>query len=225
MEDVFSYALSDALLFSPRVYFRLFALRNGAFWPGHVLIVLAGLVLLVASVRPQQKLVAGALIICGLAWLSLAWLFFWIDYAAINWAAVYFAPLATLQGVLLVATAVHHWARNTGPDRGPRLASSALVLVALVGYPLLAPLSGRAWQSAEVLALAPDPTGIATLGVLAIGGIAHRWLLMIVPLIWCAITGLTLYAMGEPVFWLAPSCGLLAVLAILLWRREPQRQA
>jgi hypothetical protein len=37
---------------------------------------------------------------------------------------------------------------------------------ALAGQPLLAPLQERGWASSEVFGIAPDPTAIATLGIL-----------------------------------------------------------
>ena len=36
----------------------------------------------------------------------------------------------------------------------------------VLGHPLLAPALGRPWLQAELLALAPDPSAIATLGFL-----------------------------------------------------------
>jgi hypothetical protein len=49
-----------------------------------------------------------------------------------------------------------------------------------------------------VFGIAPDPTAIATLGalVLAIGRIG--WLLIALPILWCAITAATLWTMETP---------------------------
>ena len=73
-----------------------------------------------------------------------------------------------------------------------------LVAITVVGYPFLAPLTGRAWTTAEVFGVAPDPTAIATVAVLALVRGRIRWLLLVVPLLWCAATALTLWAMKAP---------------------------
>ena len=48
----------------------------------------------------------------------------------------------------------------------PRRIGLALFLYALAIHPLIAPLTGRPWTQAEIFGLAPDPTAIATLGIL-----------------------------------------------------------
>jgi hypothetical protein len=77
----------------------------------------------------------------------------------------------------------------------PDLIALALFCFGLVGYPLLAPLMGRQWLAAEMFGLAPDPTALATLALLSLADGGGRWPLSIIPLIWCVITGLTLWAM------------------------------
>ena len=62
--------------------------------------------------------------------------------------------------------------------------------VALIGYPLLAPLSGRPWAGAELFGLAPDPTVALTLAALLLWR-SRPWL-WIVPLLWCAVSSATL---------------------------------
>src|SRR5262249_57407354 len=64
---------------------------------------------------------------------------------------------------------------------------------ALLGQPLIGPLVGREWVQVEIFGIAPDPTVVATLGLLLAAGRSPG--LFIVPLIWCAISGATLWTM------------------------------
>jgi hypothetical protein len=76
---------------------------------------------------------------------------------------------------------------------------------------------GRPPLAAEIFGLAPDPTALATLALLALADNGMRWPLLIVPLIWCLITGLTLWAMDASDFFIAP-VGALTALAIAVIR-------
>ena len=73
----------------------------------------------------------------------------------------------------------------------------ALIVYALALHPLIAPLSGRPWTQAEIFGIAPDPTVIATLGVI-VAAARPNWHLLVLPLLWCAISGLTLWTMESP---------------------------
>src|SRR5215212_2754101 len=53
MSEWWTYALEDFLLFSPRVYWRMFELHNEAVWPLHVVALLLGSAILVWVVRPR----------------------------------------------------------------------------------------------------------------------------------------------------------------------------
>ncbi|MNC51971.1 hypothetical protein D3C75_1012900 [compost metagenome] len=85
------------------------------------------------------------------------------------------------------------------------------MLFALLGFPLLGPLLGRSWTQAEVFGMAPDPTALATLGVLLLAGGRPAWGLWPLPVAWCLVSGTTLWAMEAPDFALAPLAALLAV--------------
>ena len=58
---------------------------------------------------------------------------------------------------------------------------------------------------------APDPTAVATLGILLVARGPGRGILMIVPAIWCLTTGAFLSAMEAPDAWVAPAAAVLAV--------------
>jgi hypothetical protein len=212
MSEWWTYSLSDFLLFSPRTYYRLFDLYNAALWPVHVLALAIGLAILALMVRgggDRWSRAAGVLL--GACWLWVAWAFLFNRYATINWAATWFAGLFVVQAVLLVLAG----ATGGGIESAPRLRRAgavALFVFALLIQPLIGPLMGRPWTQAEVFGMTPDPTVLGTLGFALLRPTAgRRWLLLVIPLLWCAISGATLWTMGSPDALVLPAAGLLAL--------------
>ena len=100
----------------------------------------------------------------------------------------------------------------------------AILVFALAVEPLAGPLLGRAWRTVEIFGVAPDPTAVGTLGILLLASGRGRWVLMVIPALWCAVTGGTLWTMKSPEFWLAPAAAALAVAAAS-WQARARRRA
>ena len=197
MEEWWSYSLSDLLLFSPRTYYRMLERYNEAVWPAQLLTLALGIGILVLLRRPsprQGRIIAGIL---ALLWVWVAWAFLLSRYATINWAIRYVAPLFVLEALLLVWWGVLGGKLSFAVQTRARpKVGAALFILGLLLYPALATIFGRPWQQAEVFGIAPDPTVIATVGLLLLTSSRFRWGLLPVPLIWCAVTGATLWAMN-----------------------------
>ena len=223
MSEWWTYGPSDLLLFSPNVYYRQFVLHNQALWPVQIIALALGVALFVLVLRPSPARSRVIAAIMGLLWVWVGWVFVWQRYTTINWAAAYTVPLFMLQGALLLTAAATRDSLDLEKERGfLRGFALALLAFALFFYPLLAPMLGRSWQAAEIFGIAPDPTALATLAVVILSRLRLRWLLMIVPALWCVIAGATLWTMAAPDFWVAPVCALVAVTAG--WTaREPTR--
>jgi hypothetical protein len=217
MSEWWTYSLSDFLLFSPRTYYRLFELYNAAMWPLQILALALGVALLGLLLRDtawRGRAIAAILAAC---WLWVAWAYLWQRYDTINWAASYFAVGFAIEALLLIWTGIVRDRLGFLSGAGPvGAAGLCIFLFALVGYPLIGPLNGRPWRQAEIFGLAPDPTAIATLGVLVA---AHRprWSLLIIPLIWCAISAATLWTMQSPDAVVVTAMAALA-LVLGIWR-------
>jgi hypothetical protein len=204
-----TYSLPDFLLFTPRTYYRLFALYNLAVWPLHLLAGALGIALLVLLFRGgawRGRAIAAILAAC---WLWVAWAYLYERYDTINWIARYLAIGFAVQAILLIASGVvlNRFTPGEGLVSG---VGTALVVFALLIQPLLAPLFGRPWTQVEIFGLMPDPTVAATIGALLAMHRAHVPLLVI-PLIWCAFTGATLWAMEAPDAPLMPTIAILAI--------------
>jgi hypothetical protein len=199
MSEWWTYRLTSFLLFSPRTYYRTIELYNLAIWPAQLAgmaIGVAIVVLLMTSIGQRGRIIAALLAAC---WLWIAWSFHYQRYAQINWVAPWLAAAFVLQAVLLIVAGVLGGWLVLQPVGSRAFAiATSLVAITVVGYPFLAPLTGRAWTTAEVFGIAPDPTAIATVAVLALVRGRIRWLLLVVPMLWCAATALTLWAMKAP---------------------------
>ena len=219
MSEWWKYAPSDFLLFSPRVYYRLFELNNEALWPLQLLIAalaVAILYIVTVRVRAGERFLPIGL---GVIWLWVGWSFLWERYATINWAIVYVVPFFVLEALLLIGIGLS----GRGLTRPTshmivRVSLYGMLLFSLFGYPLIAPFMGRDWAAAEIFGIAPDPTAVATLVMLALGQGRMRAIAMIIPAAWCAITGVTLWTMEAGEFFVAPLCAF-TVISLAIIRR------
>ena len=76
---------------------------------------------------------------------------------------------------------------------------------------MIGPLLGRPWRQTELFGVAPDPTAVATLGLLLLAAGRVRWDLLAVPVAWCVISGATLLAMKARDAWIPLLAAALAV--------------
>ena len=151
------------------------------------------------------------------------WAFHWRRYATINSAAHYFAAAFAIEAVaLLLLPAVPRLGLLQPPQHQVDRIGLGVILFAVTIQPIIGPLLGRSWAGVELFGLVPDPTVAATLGILLVAGAA--WALWIIPLLWCLVSGATLWTME------AREAGVLPAVAVValvrgVWnrRRETSR--
>jgi hypothetical protein len=218
MSEWWSYSPSDFLLFSARTYYRLFEIHNGALWPAHILTLLLGagiLVLMRGEGRWRGRMISALL--AG-SWGWVAWAFLWNRYSSINWAARYAALVFGLEALMLVAIGVVRGRLDfrTRPDVKGAM-GTALFVLALALHPIVLRLLGREWRQTETFGITPDPTVIATLGLLLLASGSGRRALMVIPVLWCVMSGATLWLLGSREAWVL----IMALLAfgIAAWAR------
>ena len=217
MSEWWTYSLSDFLMVSSRSYYRLIESYNAAIWPAHLLALVAGLVVIVAIVRPRQHLQRSAALVLAAAWGWVAWAYQLERYAEINTAAPYFAAAFAVQALLLCWLAY----RPSNAAPAPQPLALGLSVLAILAYPLLAlARDGGQWRQAEVFGIVPDPTVVATLGMLlAWRAPAIFWL---IPVSWCLVSGATLMELKIGHAWLLPALALTAVLARIMGSKKPR---
>ncbi|HEX9688881.1 MAG TPA: DUF6064 family protein [Thermoanaerobaculia bacterium] len=224
-----TYTLSDLQSFSLQTYYRLFELYNAAIWPGQIVALGSGLHLphWGSGLHPRRgRLIAAILAGC---WLWIAIGFHATRYSTLSWVAVYFAWGFGIEAALLIWAGVIRGRLVFGPRVDAiEGAGRWIFFFALLVQPLIGRLLGREWRQIEIFGVAPDPTAVATLGILLLATGRVRWELIALPVLWCAISGAMLAAMGAPDAWITLVAALLAV-TLAAWRtlarRRSQRRA
>jgi len=217
MSEWWTYSLTDFLLFSPETYARLFLRYNQAVWPAQLPVLAAGLLALLLGLRRHPLFPRLALTLLALGWAWTGWAFHLQRYASINWAALWFGTAFLVQAALLAHAALR--TRGGTAARGTSFAAGIILLGIALLYPLLALVTGRPLAYGEIVGLAPDPTVLATLGILLMTAPRSRGLLLVLPLAWCAISGATLWAMDAPHAVVLPAGGLLTLILVVTRRR------
>ena len=204
--------LEDLLLFDARVYWRLFALENAAVWPAQPVAAAAALLLILSLLRGRRPSGRWLGPLLGAAWLWTGWHFVALRYGTVNWAAPTFAWGFYAEAALLAALGLS--GRLVFLRRGPGAWAGLGLMAAAFAWPLLALADGRPWGEAEVVVLAPDPTALATLGLLACAA-RNRWtaLLCAAPVLWLALSALTLVTLGAWQGWIVLAALLAGIAA------------
>jgi hypothetical protein len=218
MSEWWTYTLSDFLLFSAKSYDRLLELYNRAIWPAQIVAMALGLtiwMILRRSFKSKGRFIAAVL--AG-SWFWIALAFHAERYAKINWAAVDFAGGFALEGALLVGLAIVRREPAYEPPPWMRRLGLGMFLFGLWAQPLVGWVLGRPWRQAETFGTAPDPTAVATLGVLLLGSGRGYRAAAVIPVLWCGISGATLLALKRPVESMMPFTAAL-VAGIAFCRR------
>jgi hypothetical protein len=220
MSEWWTYRPEDFLLFSERVYWRLFEIHNDAVWPAQWVAMALGVVILALVFRPSPwsgRVIALAM---AVAWLFVAWAYHWHAYATINWTARYAALLFAIEAALFVWFGAVRDKLEFAMQRNPRsILRITLIIYAIFLHPLVPLVDGRSLASAEIFGLAPDPTAIATLGLLGLSRGGGRVLfLLLIPIASCLVTWATLTTMGTWEGWI-PLAAVAFALVTRPWRR------
>lgn len=210
MSEWWTYRPSDFLLFAPRTYYRLVEIYNAELWPAQLVAIGLCLVLIGIAWRGWRHAGRVTAATLAVAWGFVGWRFHWQHYATINWAAIHFAAAFAVQAALLIGAAVSGGLVFGAAPRARRYAGLALLVTALALMPLAALALGRPLRQLEVAGLSPDPTALATLGLLLVARRAH-WSLFAVPVLWCVVSAVTLWTMNAADAWIPLLGGALAL--------------
>ena len=177
MTEWWTYRIADFKLFSARTYIRLFERYNHDVWPLHVFALIIGVLIIIFTIRSRPRVVAPLL---AAVWIWVAYAFLWKRFATIQTAATWFAIAFVIQALLIL------WRLSRPALPRVRAVGVAVAMFAVAIEPLVHWMAGRI----EVFGITPDPTVVATMGIaLALGS----RVLLAIPLLWCAVTGATLW--------------------------------
>jgi hypothetical protein len=212
------------LPFTREQFLGVFADYNTAVWPVQVVAYLLGVAVVAALLRPTpqgHRLVAGALAAMW-TWTGVA--YHGLFFAPINPAALAFAALFVVQGVLFVVAGVAGRRLVFGPSAGFAAALGwGLVAYAAVLYPLVGQWSGHVYPAQPAFGITPCPVTLFTFGVLLLTSApVPRWLL-IIPLAWSLVGGSAAFMLGVPQDWPLLFSGLAIMLLILRDRRGSEK--
>lgn len=208
-----SYELIDFLMFSLATYARMIALHNDWLWPAHFL-VLGTVIAAVAAWRHNRTWPMILLLMA--AWVFVGGLFFYHRFSTIFWPASYIAGVFFLQAVLVGVAGLRRKGLVCHDNSVLRRRVGVAVLgISIAGYPLLNLITGQPITSSDFVFVTPDPTVMATFGLLLLANRSPWWLYPI-PVIWCFFSGLMLYGLMAPFFWFLPAVVLAALLFLAL---------
>jgi hypothetical protein len=175
------------LPFTQREFLDLFVRYNETVWPLQWLLNALALIVLVLAMRRTTGAARAAMVVLAALWLWAGAVYDIGFFSKINPAAMLFGA------VFLVEAALLAWSgfRRRGPAFSARdglaaAAGWAMIVYALVAYPVLGYLLGHRYPASPTFGL-PCPTTIFTFGVLLWLEPAPPWWLLVVPLLWALV--------------------------------------
>lgn len=203
------------LPFDSDQFFAVFARYNEAVWPAQAILVGLALVVVYFVWRPGpvgDRIISGILALLW-AWMAVAYQFAF--FRAINPAAVLFAAAFLAEAAALAAAGVVRGRlRFRGGANGSTLMACALMLYALVVYPLVGQAAGHSYPAAPTFGL-PCPTTIFTLGVLVLAARLPKTLL-VVPLAWAVVGAFAALQLGVVEDLGLPIAGIATALLVFV---------
>lgn len=182
------------LPFSTSDFLAVFVRYNEAVWPAQSALLALALtcVLLVATGSPRVRTV-GLILAVLWAWMGVA--YHWLFFTAINPAAWGFG-LACLAGAGAFAWHAARGALTFARPTGARGAMGvALVLYALVGYPVLGTMLGSDYPAAPTFGL-PCPTTLFTIGMLLFAKRPVPRGVFAIPIAWSLVGSYAAFGLG-----------------------------
>jgi hypothetical protein len=217
MDEWWTYGITDLVLFTPETYFRLFELYHRDWWPVQLACLAMDVVILLCL---WLKSSWGGRVIAFLlaaSWAWAGWAFLHLRFAPIHWVADWYAVAFFLQALLLFIYGISRRGMEFETGNSVRAGIGVFVLLgALLAMPATAYLTGRDWMQAELFAMTPDATALATLGLLLLTKDRVAVWLVVIPVAWCIVTGATLWALAAPEALILPAGAMLTIALMVM---------
>jgi Family of unknown function (DUF6064) len=187
----------------------VFAAYNNAMWPMQVFAYLLGVImagsLAIALLRgPSMKNnKINYLIGFGLAlmWVWAGVAYHGLFFSTINTAAFFFAALFVLQAILLMVFTIRRRLEFTTASGISRWIGWALIVYALLIYPLAGILSGHRYPEMPMFGTTPCPVTIFTVGLFVLAKPRVPRALLVIPFLWSLLGGSAVFVLGVAQDW------------------------
>ena len=217
MDEWWTYGIADLVLFTPETYFRLFEIYHREWWPVQLACLAMAVVMLLCLWLKSTWGGRVIAILLAASWTWVGWAFLHLRFAPIHWGANWYAVAFFLQALLLFIYGISR--RGVELETGNTVRASIGVFVllgALLVMPATAYLTGRDWMQAELFAMTPDATALATIGLLLIAKDRVAVWLVVIPVAWSFVTGATLWALEAPEALTMPAIATLTIVLMLM---------
>jgi hypothetical protein len=210
--------VSISLPFSPEQFFAVFTRYNETVWPMPIALNSAALLSIALLFVPGAWPSFVITLILALLWAWMAIAYHIAFFTSIN-------PAAWLLGMgFLLGSLAFAWHGIARPDlsfrfvRGARgISGAALIVFALVLYPVIGYFLGHRYPSAPTFGL-PCPTTIFTLGLLLYAASPLPKTVLVVPLLWAAVGALAAFQLGVYEDLALAIAGVVTIVVMLVQR-------
>ncbi len=198
-----------SLPFTAQQFFGVFAAYNEAVWPAPVVLnLLAAIAVALAAARRADAAVAAIL---AVLWAWSGAVYHGIYFREINPPAWLFAALFGAGALVLAVDGLRGRLRFAFAGTPRHALGAALIVYALLVYPLLAGLFGHGYPAAPTFGV-PCPTTTFTLGMLALLREPYPRRVLAVPVLWALAASPAAIALG-----VLEDAGMFAAGLLGLW--------
>lgn len=209
------------LPFTREQFFEVFAAYNAASWPAAIAAYPLAFAVLFLAWRGAARSGRAAGFILALMWGWVGLVYHGVYFSEINPIALAFAGAFVIQALLFTLHAARSGGLQFGrPGRLRTVAAGAMVVYAVLIYPLIGVLSGERYAEMPLFGVTPCPLLIFTFAVMILAARVPWWL-WIVPLLWSAVGGSAAVLLSVPQDWALPLFALAAVAIARTDRRGP----
>ncbi|MBK6504637.1 MAG: hypothetical protein IPG02_03000 [Ignavibacteria bacterium] len=210
--------------FTVEQFFDVFNNYNEAVFPMQAVFYLLSLFVVYLIIKPNsgsEKIVSGVL---ALLWLWMGIVYHLVFFTAINNAAYLFGAMFVLQGILFLVTGVFQ-SKLSFKFRFDiyGISGIALIIFALVFYPMLGNYLGHVYPSSPTFGL-PCPTTIFTFGILLMSDRKCPAVIMVIPFLWSVIGFFAAFSFGVIEDTGLLIAGLLTLTLLLVKNKKYQNE-
>lgn len=212
------------LPFTREQFIAVFADYNAAVWPAQVVAYVLGVGMAAAVLRPSPT--GHRMVSIGLA-LMWAWtgvVYHGLFFSRVNPAALGFAALFVVQGVLFAQLGALRQGLVFGTSKGPAAwLGWGLVIYAAMLYPALGAWAGHGYPQMPMFGITPCPVTLFTFGLLLLTTAPVPRALLAIPLAWSLLGGSAAFLLGIVQDWPLLFSGAAIALLLQRDRRRPAR--